>query len=247
MAQVEGSTQIEPADRYALECKVRMIDILNDAIGDLSEVPRKRHPSAEIPTQIQESISLSDNETLMNYTIAFLAFRLISFPSPPWTTDVKLFRVVLHAKTNPDIRFAPKIYDILWNLAAFRKSSNVVEGIVTALRRPYEVAVFTLCMDEDFRFFEVLDSQNGVSGIFSALKQAYHDIANENGKGSPETWLCMYKTLHAICDMFLQVFGMHRDLDMDITLLKLVLLKPPRLIRDQFRHMLVDAIAAVFF
>ncbi|KIJ53245.1 hypothetical protein M422DRAFT_25689 [Sphaerobolus stellatus SS14] len=248
IAQVESSNETELADRFELEYTAWMIDILNYAINKLSAVASNLHPSPGLLTEIRDFNLLSDNEILVHYTIAFLAFSLICSRSPLWaieTADLKLFRVVLHANTNPNIRFPPKIYDILLNLAAVRQSIKV-EGLTTALRRPYEVAVFTLCIFGDMRFFAVLDRQYGVSGLLKALEKAHQAVATEKEKRHPRLWFHMFKTLHAIYDMFLQVSGMELDLDMAIILLKLVVLKPPKLIKQRFRYILVDAIAAVF-
>lgn len=100
------------------------IIIIND-ISQFSTVNAKLHPPASILNEVQHVIALTDYEVLVHFTIVFLAFNLICSKPSLYTldmTDIELFRVLLHAITNPNVRFPPKIFDILLNLTAIRES-----------------------------------------------------------------------------------------------------------------------------
>lgn len=83
------------------------------------------------------------------------------------------------------------------------------------------MATFALCMSADIRFLEVQDGLYGIPGLLGALERTQGLIAG--GEEQHMLWLRMYKTLHAVNDMFLQVPGLMVDLDVVIKLMKLVL------------------------
>jgi len=225
-----------------------MLQVLAHAINQFSTVNAKHHPPASILNEVQHAITLTDYEVLVHFTIVFLAFNLICSKPSLYTldmVDVALFRVLLHAITNPNVRFPPKIFDILLNLTAIRESIRR-EGKGFALHRPYEVAVFALCISSDARFLPVLEKKYGITGLIQGLEFSQQSIAKQKtSQVSSMLWLRIYKTLHAIYDTFLQVPGLLLDLDMVIVIMKQVLLNPPKPIKKDFRRILIDAIAAV--
>ncbi|KIJ53211.1 hypothetical protein M422DRAFT_64733 [Sphaerobolus stellatus SS14] len=236
-----------------------MADVLTYAISsDFSSVPLDLHPTPGILSDIQSSIALTDYEVALHFTITFFAFKLICTKPNIWeveTTDIKLFRVLLHAMTNPDIKFPSKIFEILLNLAAFRISID--SQSLGPIFRPFEAGVLALCVAMDIRFVELLDRACGPFKLFSTLDKAGDKIAK--GQETSLLWLRIYSTLQALYQIFLLVPGLSVDLDMAINLLKLVFaidwkltfsphnsLTPPTLIKQQFRHALIHAIGAVF-
>lgn len=97
--------------------------------SELSEVETYLHPGPGVLTEIVGEIPLSNYEAAAHFTIAAYAFKLLaSFASRSQSlqlekTDIKLFRIVLHVMTNPQIRVPTKIFDILLNLTAVRRRS----------------------------------------------------------------------------------------------------------------------------
>lgn len=89
---------------------------------------------------------------------------------------------------------------------------------LSALHRPFEVAIFGLCARVDTSFNPFLNGPSGLPVLFKALGGVMEMVASNND--TELVWLEVYRVLHALHEILLQIPGIVLDMETALPLLR---------------------------